>query len=259
MRFIPLFSGSSGNASVIEAGDTMLLIDAGVTFKALSLALASVGISPERLNGILITHDHSDHTRGVGVIAKKYGLPVYANGGTHLKMEPYIKGLPFSSIRMFRTDEDFYIGDINILPFKTPHDASESVGFVFTFKGKKLTYMTDIGCFRESMLNIAAGSDLVFIESNHDIEMLKNGTYPYYLKQRILSDRGHLSNDNCAKALIKLYETGVRFAVLAHLSDENNTPEAAFNTSSVALEQAGIEDMRIVVAKKDAVTGIFEI
>ena len=119
--------------------------------------------------------------------------------------------------------------------------------------------MTDIGCFRESMFNEAAGSRLVFIEANHDIEMLKNGPYPYHLKQRILSDKGHLCNENCGKALVRLYGTGVRYAVLAHLSKENNTEEAAFAAVGAELEKAGISDMRIVVAKRDHVTGIFDI
>ncbi len=174
-------------------------------------------------------------------------------------MEPITKELAYSNTRLFQTDEDFYIGDINILPFKTPHDAAESVGFVFTVGEKKLTYMTDIGCMRESMLERAAGSGLVFIESNHDIEMLKSGPYPYPLKQRILSEHGHLSNENCGKALVKLYETGVRFAVLGHLSKENNTEYEAYNTVSRVLEEANIPDMRIVVAKRGEITGIFEL
>ena len=145
---------------------------------------------------------------------------------------------------------------------KTPLGSSffaESVGFTFVSGGNKLCYMTDIGCFRESMFARAAGSDLVFIEANHDVEMLKNGPYPYPLKQRILSENGHLSNENCGKALARLYETGVRFAVLGHLSRENNTEYAAFSTVTSVLEEAGAFDMRLVVAKRDAVTGIFEI
>ncbi|MBR3299230.1 MAG: MBL fold metallo-hydrolase [Clostridia bacterium] len=259
MKFIPLFSGSSGNSSYLEVGSTRLLIDAGMTGKAITEALCRISVSPEKLNGILVTHDHVDHTRGVGILSRKYGLPVYANAGTLKAMEPITKELPYSNTRLFQTDEDFYIGSINIFPFKTPHDAAESVGFVFTAGEKKLTYMTDIGCMRENMLNKAAGSNLVFIEANHDIEMLKRGPYPYPLKQRILSDHGHLSNENCGKALVKLYETGVRFAVLGHLSKENNTEYEAYNTVSRVLEEANIPDMRIVVAKRGEITGIFEL
>lgn len=259
MRFIPLFSGSSGNSSLIEAGGVRLLVDAGLTGKAIKEALDSVGVRPETLNGILVTHDHIDHTKGIGVLSRKYGIPVYANAGTFKAMAPVVKDLDFKSVRLFRTDEDFYIGELNILPFKTPHDAAESVGFVFTEGGKRLCYMTDIGCFRESMFNAASGAQLVFIEANHDVAMLKNGPYPYVLKQRILSENGHLSNENCGRALVRLYETGVRFAVLAHLSSENNTERKAFETVERVLEEAGITDMVVVAAKRSAVTGIFEI
>ncbi len=259
MRFIPLFSGSSGNSSYLESGGVRLLIDAGLTGKMVQDALYNVGVRPETLHGILVTHDHVDHTKGVGILSRKYNLPVYANEGTFRAMAPVVRDLDQRNVRLFKTGEDFYIGGINIMPFKTPHDAAESVGFTFFAEGKKLCYMTDIGCFRESMFNEAAGSRLVFIEANHDIEMLKNGPYPYHLKQRILSEKGHLCNENCGKALVRLYETGVRYAVLAHLSKENNTEEAAFGAVSAALEKAGITDMRVIVAKRDRVTGIFDI
>ncbi|MBO4878966.1 MAG: MBL fold metallo-hydrolase [Clostridia bacterium] len=259
MRFIPLFSGSSGNSSVIEAGKTRVLVDAGLTGKLITEALYSVGVSPETLAGILVTHDHVDHTKGVGILSRKYDLPVYANEGTFRAMSPIVKELDFKNVRLFRTGEDFYIGELNVTPFKTPHDAAESVGFTFAHRGKKLCYMTDIGCFRESMFDEAAGSRLIFIEANHDVEMLKSGPYPYQLKMRILSESGHLSNENCGKALVRLYETGVRYAVLGHLSKENNTEEAAYQAVTAELEKAGITDMRVIVAKRDAVTGIFKI
>ncbi|MBR0157013.1 MAG: MBL fold metallo-hydrolase [Clostridia bacterium] len=259
MRFIPLFSGSSGNSSYIESGGVRLLIDAGLTGKMVQDALYDVGVRPEALNGILVTHDHIDHTRSVGVLSRKYNLPVYANEGTFRVMAPIVRDIDPRNVRLFKTGEDFYIGEMNITPFKTPHDAAESVGFTFSHAGKKLCYMTDIGCFRESMFSEAAGSRLVFIEANHDIVMLKNGPYPYHLKQRILSESGHLSNENCGKALVRLYGTGVRYAVLAHLSKENNTEETAFAAVTAELEKAGIADMRVVVAKRDRVTGIFDI
>lgn len=259
MRFIPLFSGSSGNCSVIQTEKATLLVDAGLTGKAVCGALASAGINPASIDGILVTHDHIDHTRAVGILSRKYDMPVYANAGTWEAMNPIVKQVDFRNVRVFRTDEDFYIGDINILPFKTPHDAKESVGFIFISRGSKLAYMTDIGCVHESMLNPAAGAQLVFIESNHDVQMLKTGPYPYVLKKRILSDNGHLSNADCGAALVRLYSTGVRRAVLGHLSQENNTEETAFSTVTQALEAAGISDMQLVVAKRDGVTGVFEV
>lgn len=259
MRFIPLFSGSSGNCSLIDTGRTKLLIDAGLTGKAVTTALTLLNVDPAEISGILVTHDHVDHTRAVGILSRKYNLPVYANASTWEAMTPIIKEVAFKNVRLFCTNQDFYIDDINISPFKTPHDAAESVGFVVIHKGKKLLYMTDIGCCHDSMINRAEGADLVFVEANHDVEMLKNGPYPYPLKKRILSDKGHLSNENCGKLLVELYKTGVRFAVLGHLSNENNTPEMAFNTVARILESAGIFDMEIIVAKRSEITGIFEI
>ncbi len=259
MRFIPLFSGSSGNSSYIEAGGTRLLVDAGLAGRMITDALDEVDVRAETLSGILVTHDHIDHTKGVGVLSRKYDLPVYATAGTFRAMAPIVRELAFPNVRLIRPGEDFYIGQINVIPFATPHDAAEPCGFCFVEGGKKLCYMTDIGCFRESMFDAAAGSDLMFIESNHDIEMLKHGPYPYPLKQRILSEHGHLSNAKCGEALVRLYETGVRFAVLAHLSAENNTEEKAFSTVTRVLEEAGIGDMQIVVAKRDGITGCFNI
>lgn len=259
MRFIPLFSGSSGNSSYIEAGGVKLLVDAGLTGKSITDALCSVGVNPRELNGILVTHDHTDHTKAVGILSRKYNLPVYANAGTWKVMSPIIKEIPYGNVRLIRTDQDFYIGDMNILPFKTPHDATESIGYVFISKGKKLAYMTDIGCIREEMLEHASGAALVFIEANHDVQMLKCGPYPYVLKKRILSDTGHLSNENCGKALVRLYSTGVRCAVLGHLSRDNNTEVCAYDTVCGILSSEGITDMHISVAKRDGVTGIFEI
>lgn len=259
MRFIPLFSGSSGNSSLIEAGGVRLLVDAGMTAKAICEALARVHVSPETLSGILVTHDHVDHTKGIGVLSRKYNLPVYANGGTFRAMTPIVKDIDFSNVRLFRTEEDFYIGGVNVFPFSTPHDAAESVGFAFVEGDKKLCVMTDTGCFRENMFAAASGAQLVLIEANHDVNMLRTGPYPYPLKQRILSEHGHLSNENCGKALIRLYETGLRCAVLGHLSKENNTEELAYSTVNAVLESAGINDLQLVVAKRDGITGIFEL
>ncbi len=259
MRFIPLFSGSSGNSSLLDCGETKLLIDAGLTGKAVSGALSELSISPTELSGILITHDHIDHTKAVGILSRKYNLPVYANAATWEAMQPIVKEIAFKNVRLFRSDQDFYIGNVNITPFRTPHDAAESVGFTFFEGGKKLLYMTDIGCVQDSMFSHAEGCSLVFVEANHDIEMLKNGPYPYVLKQRILSTKGHLSNESCGKLLSQFYSMGIRFAVLGHLSSENNTPSLALETVSNVLAEDGITDFNLTVAKRSEITGIFEI
>lgn len=259
MRFIPLFSGSSGNSSLILAGGIKLLIDAGMPGRAITRALDEAGVAPESLSGIIVTHDHIDHTRGVGVMSRKYNLPVYANMGTWNAMSPIVKEIPIRNMRIFQSNQDFYIGNVNVTPFSTPHDAAEAVGLAVISAGRKLLYMTDIGCLRENMTEQGKHANLVFVEANHDVEMLKKGPYPYQLKQRILSDRGHLSNDNCARLLIRLYGLGVKAAILGHLSRENNTPELAYSTVTGALEAEGICDMNIIIAERDRITGVFDV
>ncbi len=259
MKLIPLYSGSSGNSSLIIAGKNKMLIDAGMTGKAITSALNELNVVPGEISAILVTHDHIDHIKGVGVLSRRYDLPIYANAGTWEAMRGIIGEISQKNTRIFNTNEDFYIGDVNITPFKTPHDARESVGFTLTHIGRKLLYATDIGCVRDELLENANGSNLAFIEANHDIKMLKCGPYPYQLKQRILSDKGHLSNDNCAKLLIKLHALGIRAAILAHLSSENNTPELAYDTVSNILEANLIRDMELCVAKRNGITGIFEV
>ena len=261
MRFMPLYSGSSGNCSLVEAGRTRVLVDAGMTGKAIETALQQVGVSPRELNAIVVTHEHIDHIKSVGVLSRRFSLPVYANEGTWKAMAEQVGNVGYGNVRTFITGQDFYIGDLNITPFATSHDAAEPVGYTFFSKGTELVYMTDTGCVSESLRERAVNADLLFIEANHDVGMLKNGVYPYPLKKRILSDRGHLSNDACGELLIKLYSAGVRRAILAHLSHENNTEPIAYGTVRSALLGEGIQekDYFLTVAHHDRVTGIFEL
>ena len=188
MQFSPLYSSSSGNCSVISAGGTKVLVDAGLTGKAIESALAQVGIMPSQLSAILITHEHIDHIKGVGVLSRRYNLPVYANEGTWKAMAEQVGSVGAGNVRTFITGQDFYIGDVNITPFAVSHDAAEPVGYTFFNKGSELVYMTDTGCVTEALRERAEHADLLFIESNHDVGMLKYGPYPYPLKKRILSD-----------------------------------------------------------------------
>ncbi|HWQ58203.1 MAG TPA: MBL fold metallo-hydrolase [Clostridia bacterium] len=261
MRFCPLYSGSSGNVSFVEGGGVKLLVDAGLPGRKIAAALRARGVEPSDISGLLVTHDHSDHIAGVGVFARKYGVPVYANESTWAAMFPLIGKVPPQLMRAFETGRDFYIGGLNVYPFPTPHDAAESVGYSFSDGACKLTVMTDIGCFNDDLLAAAAGSALLLIESNHDVEMLKCGPYPYPLKRRILGAEGHLSNDCCAEALIRLYATGVRRAVLAHLSRDNNIEALALETVRQALRGADIPDgdFLLSLAHRDEVGEMIEI
>lgn len=260
MRFCPLYSGSSGNTSFVEGGGIRLLVDAGLPGRTIAGALRARGVEPEEIDGLLVTHDHSDHIAGVGVFARRYGIPVYANVGTWEAMLPFIGRVEPRLMRAFETGRDFYIGGLNVYPFATPHDAAEPVGYSFSDGSAKLTVMTDIGCFNDDLLAAAAGSGLLMIESNHDVEMLKCGPYPYPLKRRILGSEGHLSNDCCAEALIRLYATGVRRAVLAHLSRDNNIEALAMETVRQALREADIPDAEFLLslARRDEVGEMFE-
>ncbi|MBO4848540.1 MAG: MBL fold metallo-hydrolase [Clostridia bacterium] len=261
MKFSPLFSGSSGNCSVISTGGTTVLIDAGMPGKAIVSALADVGVDPHDISAIVVTHEHSDHIKGIGIISRRFDIPVYANEGTWRAMSPFIGDIAMKNIRTFVTGQNFYIGDIDLTPFRTSHDAAEPVGYSFFHKGRRIVYMTDTGCAPESLRETAAGADLLFLEANHDIDMLKNGPYPYQLKRRILSDKGHLSNAAAGELLNKLYPTGVRRVILAHLSRENNTETIAYNTVRHSLEEGGIaeKDVFLAVAHRDRVTGVFEL
>lgn len=261
MRFCPLYSGSSGNALLVLADGAAILVDAGLPGRVVTEALAAAGVAPEQLSGILVTHEHSDHVKGVGILARRYRLPVYANAGTWRGMRPLIGEIPPAQMRVFETERDFYLGGVNVLPYKTPHDANESVGFVFQSGGSKLSILTDAGHVNERMLDAVSGSGLILIESNHDVEMLKAGRYPFPLKRRILGDEGHLSNDACGAALTALYGRGVRRAVLGHLSRENNFESLALETVRAALRASDVPDeaFALSVAHRDRVGEIYEV
>ncbi|MDD4075317.1 MAG: MBL fold metallo-hydrolase [Eubacteriales bacterium] len=259
MRLIPLFSGSSGNCILLEAGGARLLVDAGLPGRTIEAALSSVGVSPQTLTGILVTHEHIDHTRGIGVLSRRFDLPVYANAGTWEGMQADVGPVALRNMRMFETGREFYADKLLIQSFPTPHDARESVGYSFAAEDRRASVMTDIGYVPEALLDAVGKSDLLLIESNHDEEMLKVGPYPYPLKRRILGDQGHLSNENCGKTLCKLYKRGVRCAILGHLSKENNYEQLALETVRSELRCEDIPDdaFQLTVAHRDRITGVF--
>ena len=261
--FCPLFSGSSGNALFIGAGDTRILIDAGMPGRAIENALKEIGVLPETLSAIAVTHEHSDHTRGVGILSRKYHLPVYANERTFNAMYKQVGEIEARNRRYFESDSDFYIGDLALLPIPIPHDAAEPVGYRVFYGGRSVGVATDMGQMQKRVLKALAGCDVLLLESNHDPDLLmQNPHYSMYLKQRILGSHGHLSNDASAQALLALYETGVRQVLLGHLSGENNTPELALQTATEKLAAAGVrinEDIGLGIAWRDRVSKRFEI
>ena len=255
MYFCPLYSGSSGNALFCQYGNTRLLIDAGKPGKAISEALAGIGVGMDTISGVLITHEHSDHIAGAGVLARRYRLPLYATAGTWGGIGDKIGQIPPGLTRVIAADREFYLGDIGVAPFPIPHDAADPVGFRLWGGSMSVATATDLGHFSEEVFRRIAGSDLVLLESNHDPDMLRaNPHYAPALKKRILGDRGHLSNDACAQALLRLVGGGTGSVILGHLSGENNTPGLARNVSESALEREGVRpglDVRLQVALRD--------
>lgn len=257
MKFIPLCSGSSGNATYIETEDGGILIDAGVSRKRLVELLELVNVSPENIRALLITHEHVDHIKGVEVFAKKFGVPVFANADCWGKLRKLCPGIPPKCVSVFESDVDFYIGRTRVFPFTTPHDSAHSVGYTVTSGGRTAAVCTDIGHVDKRMLSILSGADILLFEANHDLDMLMAGPYPYELKKRIASGHGHLSNEDCGRALVRLYASGVRSVILGHLSEENNFPPLAVETIKCVLKEAGVTDMSIALASRHTPTGVF--
>lgn len=262
MWFCSLYSGSSGNCIYVGTKRTNILIDAGLSGKSIIGALDEVGVNPGELSGILVTHEHDDHIRGVGILSRRFNIPIYANNNTWTAMRNKIGAVKDENIRYLNVDEPFEIGDIGINPFKTPHDAAESVGFSFQNGGKKVSLATDIGHVNDYIIRNIEGSDIVLLESNHDVEMLKFGPYPYLLKRRILSDIGHLSNDDAGTAILKLIKDRFMTVILGHLSKQNNYPELAYRTVITTLEENGVnigKDVDIHMANRSSVSNFYEL
>ncbi len=222
-----LASGSRGNAVYISSGSTSLLVDAGLSGAELERRLKLRGISPEELDAIVVSHEHDDHLRGVGVLARKHSLPVYISPET--ETEAHEKLGRIETIRHFCCGIDFFIGDISVHPFSTSHDACDPAGFTFSMNGCKIGIATDMGAATRMVKYRLRGCSCLVLEANHDPRMLEEGPYPWPLKQRIKSRTGHLSNDDSRSLLMDVMHEGLSHVILAHLSGTNNTPEKALS------------------------------
>lgn len=257
MKLISLSSGSSGNCLYVEHEDTRLLIDAGLSGNRIQQLMEEAEIDPANLNALLVTHEHDDHIRGVGVIARRFHLPVYSNAATMKAMRNRLGKLKEEDIRIFETGISFAIRDIEVHPFATSHDAAESVGFRFSEGNSEIALATDLGYISDSIRENLIGCKAVFLESNHDVDMLKNGSYPYYLKKRILSDHGHLSNETASLFCCELIQSGTEQLMFGHLSQENNTPIIALKTALSITEQNQMkrgEDFTLNIAPRETVS-----
>lgn len=255
-RVTTLFSSSSGNSSLISDGNTNILVDAGVSSSRIIKALSDINMDICEIDAILVTHEHSDHIKGIGILSRNYNIPVYANSDTMSAMLCQIGDLYDRNIKVVECAKPFEIRDVVITPFAIPHDAVSPMGYCIKTTDGIVSVATDTGHITKSMLANMAKSDTVLIEANHDVDMLANGKYPYHLKKRILSDDGHLSNQNAAWLATQLAIWGTKKIILGHLSEHNNTEQKAYDTVKELLEKNNFKigtDVLLKVASKNSI------
>lgn len=257
MELFSIASGSSGNCIMVGSDNTKVLVDVGISMKRIKEGLLSVDLSFDDINGIVITHEHADHIKGLGVIARKHGLPMYATRRTieAIRRDRTLGDYDDSLFYSIRPDEPFDIGDIEVEANRIWHDAADPVCYTFKCQGKKASVATDMGDYDDYIVEKLSDSDIMLIESNHDIRMLEAGPYPYYLKRRILSDHGHLSNERSGSLILRLLNSHIKGIALGHLSHENNYPDLAFETvKNILLDNEftnDIRDFNLQVARRD--------
>ncbi len=262
MRLVSIASGSSGNCIYVGTDKTHILIDAGISNKRIELGLKEIGVSPNDISGLFITHEHSDHTKGIGVLSRKHEIPIYATKETLIQIDG-IKQLGEYSRELFHPilpDDKIAIGDLNLTPFSIRHDAANPVAYRVENETSKVAVATDIGEYDSYTIDHLQGLDAILLESNHDVNMVEAGPYPYYLKKRILGKYGHLSNENAGRLLTQILHGGLKHILLGHLSNENNYEALAYETVKCEIDQGHSifksSDFQIEVAKRDAMSQI---
>lgn len=253
MKICTLSSGSSGNAIYIESEKSKILLDCGLTGKLVETLLISIGVNPSELNAIFVTHEHVDHIKGVGVMSRKYDLPILANEKTWIAMKNKIGNINPKNINVFKSNTFFTFRDLDVQNISTFHDAADPVFFIFYQKGQKISVLTDTGIVSQTMIDSVRNSDVIILESNHDLSMLDNGPYPINLKYRIKGEYGHLSNDTSAEIMKNIIKAGGEKIILGHLSTTNNTEILAYDSMRENLESVGInvdKDIYLGVAQE---------
>ena len=234
MRFVSFASSSSGNCYFVSEGETCLLIDAGISMRRIVRSLDSINVKPSQVSGVLITHEHRDHICGLTMLTKYHGIDIYATENVAKNICSAVRGAS-GHIKVIPMHGDINIGRLTVKAFPTMHDTEESVGYRICGDRSKLAVATDLGIVTDDVVEGMRGVDFAVLESNHDVAMLKSGSYPYHLKKRILSNRGHLSNEASSVLAKTLALSGTKQVLLAHLSKENNTPELAKRIAARAL------------------------
>ena len=267
MRIMSIASGSSGNCIYVGNDNTHLLIDAGISRKRIEEGLNSIGLTLSDMTGVLVTHEHADHISGLGVVLRKNDIPVYGTNETMeaLTASKYLEKVDYSLLNGVFPDSDYEIGGLKVHPFSISHDAVNPCGYRITdsYNGKSVAIATDMGHFNDYIVDKLQNLDAVLLEANHDVKMLQVGTYPYYLKQRILSNHGHLCNEVAGRLLDNILSDKMKKVYLGHLSKENNYPDLAFESVRAEINLSDspfkADDFDIEVAKRECVTEYFDV
>lgn len=254
MNFSVLASGSKGNSSFIETNKTRILVDLGITSGNAEKKLKSLNIEPSSINAIVLTHTHVDHINGIKVFIKKYNPIIYLTSKMYNEISKIITIENYQIIT-----DNFAISDLQVTVFKTSHDTDDSNGYVFEAYGKSIVYITDTGYINKKYFPILSNKNYYIMESNHDVELLMNGSYPYYLKQRIIGDKGHLSNKDSSYYLSKFIGNDTKGVVLIHLSEENNDEELALSTLKKTLKKSDKSIEKLIIAKQKERTELIEV
>ncbi len=265
LKFISFGSGSSGNCYYLSTPTDALMIDIGIGIRGFKKHCKDYGVQLSSVHRLLITHDHADHIKSVGSFSYEYKVPVYATRLVHNGIDHNYciqRKVADEMKKVLEVNQPIQLGDFTVLPFAVPHDASENVGYEIQAEGVTFVIITDAGSITDEIKEKISHANYLVIEANHDVEMLKSGPYPEYLKKRILSASGHLSNEDCAKALAENMSENLRHVWLCHLSEENNHPELARKTVETILKSYGIipgKDLELEVLKRQMPTGIYEL
>ena len=265
MRLCSIASGSSGNCIYVGSASTHLLVDVGISKKRIEESLIKLDVKGEEINGILITHEHSDHIQGLGVFSRRYGIPIYATRGTIAGICECksLGNIPEGLFHEIGSDRAFEIGEITVKPFSISHDANEPTGYRFEKEDKAIAIATDLGIYDEYTVENLKRLNAIVLEANHDIHMLEVGPYPYPLKRRVLGERGHLSNEHSGRLLCNILHDQMKYVMLGHLSGENNYPKLAYETVKLEVTMSDIpfngDDIPILVADRDKMSKILYI
>lgn len=265
LNFCSIASGSSGNCSYIGTENTHILVDVGISGKKVETGLHKLGLKCSDLSAIFITHEHSDHIKGLGVLARRYGIPIFTTKGTREAINGISQVGEIAKELFFEVSKDktVQVGELEILPFAISHDASEPVAYRVECEGKSLALATDLGIYDSYIVDHLQQLDLVLLEANHDVRMLQAGTYPYPLKRRILGAKGHLANETAGRLLNEILHDGLQKVFLGHLSRENNFPQLAYETvrSEIVMGDTGFvpDQFSIEVAKREDLSSLISL